>query len=73
MSFVQALSWNRHQEGFPEVLQSMSEMYAGRARAFVAVLIAVLPPLVITGIALLVGFIVVAMFMPLIELLHKLS
>jgi type IV pilus assembly protein PilC len=72
-SFVKALSWERHQEGFPEVLQSMSEMYAGRARALVAVLIAVLPPLVVTGIVLVVGVILIAMFMPLIELLNKLS
>jgi type II secretory pathway component PulF len=72
-SFVKALSWERHQDGFPEVLQSMSEMYAGRARALVAVLIAVLPPLVVTGIALVVGVIVIAMFWPLFDLLNKLS
>ena len=68
-----ALSWERHQEGFPEVLQSMSEMYAGRARAVVAFLIAVLPPLVVTGIALVVGVIAIAMFWPLFDLLSKLS
>jgi type IV pilus assembly protein PilC len=70
---VRALTWERHYEGFPEVLQSMSEMYAGRARALVAILIAFFPPLVVTVVALLFGFIVVALFMPLIELLNKLS
>jgi type II secretory pathway component PulF len=72
-SFVRALSWEQYQEGFPEVLQSMSEMYAGRARALVAILIAVLPPLVVTGIVLIVGIIVVALFWPMFELLSKLS
>src|SRR5262245_34267789 len=72
-SFVRALAWEQHREGFAEVLQSMSEMYAGRARALVAILIAVLPPVLVVMVALLVGFIVIAMFMPLIELLNKLS
>jgi general secretion pathway protein F len=72
-SFVRALAWERQREGFAEVLQSMSEMYAGRARALVAILIAVLPPVVVTLVAFIVGFIVIALFMPLIELLNKLS
>ncbi|MGE5191602.1 MAG: type II secretion system F family protein [Deltaproteobacteria bacterium] len=72
-SFARALSWERYQEIFPEVLQSMSEMYAGRARILVAVLMAVVPPLAVTLAGLVIGFIVVALFMPLIELLNKLS
>jgi type II secretory pathway component PulF len=72
-SFVRALAWERQREGFAEVLQSMSEMYAGRARALVAILIAVLPPVLVSLVAFVVGFIVISLFMPLIELLNKLS
>jgi type IV pilus assembly protein PilC len=72
-SFIRALAWERQREGFAEVLQSMSEMYAGRARALVAILIAVLPPVVVTLVAFVVGFVVISLFMPLIELLNKLS
>jgi general secretion pathway protein F len=72
-SFVRALAWERQREGFAEVLQSMSEMYAGRARALMAILIAILPPVLVTLVAFVVGFIVIALFMPLIELLNKLS
>ncbi len=72
-SFVRALTWDRYQEGFPEILHSMSEMYAGRARIVVAVLMAILPPVMIIGAALVLGFVVVALFMPLIQLLNQLS
>ncbi len=72
-SFVRALSWERHQEGFSEALQSMAEMYAWRARALATVLIAVLPALIVSLLTLIIGFVVVGLFMPLIELLNKLS
>lgn len=72
-SFVRALSWEREREGFPEVLQSMAEMYAGRARAVVALLAALLPGLFILTLGSVIGFIVIALFMPLFELLNKLS
>jgi len=72
-SFLRALAWEPRREGFAEVLHSMAEMYAGRARALVAILIALLPPLFMALVAFVVGFVVVALFMPLIELLNKLS
>ena len=72
-SFIRAMNWESHQDGFPEVLRSMADMYAGRARAFVALLVAVLPVLVVLFVALTVGVVVIALFMPLIELLNKLS
>ena len=72
-SFVRALSWERRHEGFPEVLQSMADMYAGRARAFVALLVATLPYILVTAVGFGIGFVVIALFMPLIELLNKLS
>ena len=72
-SFIRTLSWERHRDGFPEVLRSMADMYAGRARALVALLVAVLPVLVVVLVGSVVGLTVIALFMPLIELLNKLS
>ena len=72
-SFVRALSSEQYHEGFPDVLQSMSEMYAGRARILVAFLMAVLPPLTVCVVGVVVGFIVISLFMPLLQLLNMLS
>ncbi len=72
-SFIRALSWERYRDGFPEVVRSMADMYAGRARALVALLVAVLPVLLVLFVGLTVGTVVIALFMPLIELLDKLS
>ena len=72
-SFVRALSWKGHRDGLPEILQAMADMYAERARAIAALLLAIVPPLVILLVGLVTGFTVIALFMPLIELLNKLS
>ena len=72
-SFVRALGWEGYQDAFPEVLQSTADMYTGRARVLVALLLGIIPPIIVIFVALLVGFVVIAMFMPLIELLNKLS
>jgi type IV pilus assembly protein PilC len=55
------------------MLQSTADMYTGRARVLVALLLGIIPPIIVTFVALLVGFVIIAMFMPLIELLNKLS
>ncbi len=73
VSFVRALAMNPRRDGFPEVLHSMADMYAGRARALVTILMTLLPPLVVTLVGLVVGFVVVALFMPLLNLLNALS
>ncbi len=72
-SFMQALTWERRQEGLPEVLRSMADMYAGRARAFVMLIAVVLPPVVVLFVAGTVGGAMVLMFVPLFDLLKKLS
>jgi type II secretory pathway component PulF len=72
-SFVRALSWERHQEAFAEVLQSTAEIYAGRARTLLALLVAMLPPLIVILMGLPVALVVFALYMPLIELLKRLS
>ena len=72
-SIVRALNWKGHRDGFPEILQALGDMYAARARAIMSLLLAILPPLVILLVGLVTGFIVIALFMPLIELLSKLA
>jgi type II secretory pathway component PulF len=72
-SFVQALTWASRPGGLPEVLQSLGDMYAGRVRAAVAVVVSLLPPLLMLFLGVLMAFLVVALFMPLISLLNMLS
>jgi len=72
-SFIRALSWEQYRDGFPEVVRSMSDMYAGRARALVALLVAVMPVLAVMFVGITVGLVVISLFMPLFELLQKLS
>ena len=66
-------TWERRQEGLPEVLRSMADMYAGRARAFVMLIAVVLPPVVVLFVAGTVGGTIVLMFMPLFDLLKRLT
>ena len=72
-SFVRALCWERHEEAFAEALESTADIYASRARVIATLVMALLPPIVLILVAALVGFVVVALFMPLVELLNKLS
>jgi type II secretory pathway component PulF len=72
-SFLRALSWERHHKAFAEVLESTAEIYAGRARTLLALLVAILPPLIVILVGLFVASVVLALYMPLIELLHRLS
>lgn len=72
-SFLQALTWASRPGGLPEVLQSLGDMYAGRVRAAVAVVVAILPPLLMLVLGFLMAFLVVALFMPLLNLLNMLS
>jgi type IV pilus assembly protein PilC len=72
-SFLRALSAERHREGFTEILRSMADMYASRARALVALLVALLPGLMVLFVGFTVGLVVVSLYMPLYDLLKKLS
>lgn len=72
VSFVRAIGLEHERRGLPEVLQSMADIYAGRARALAALLAMVMPMLVVSFVGALVGVVVVALMWPLIELLSKL-
>jgi type II secretory pathway component PulF len=72
-SFVQALTWANRPAGLPEVLQSLGDMYAGRFRAAVAVIVALVPPILMFFVGISIAGLIIALFMPLYELLYKLG
>ncbi|MFN0055117.1 MAG: type II secretion system F family protein [Planctomycetales bacterium] len=73
VSFAQALSWDQSASGLPDVLQSLGDMYAGRVRMAISLILAIFPTLLLIAVGGGIGFLVVAMFLPLIELLNQLS
>lgn len=72
-SFVRAMSWDKQRGALPEVLQSMADMYAGRARALAVLLASLLPIAIVLFVGVVSSVVIVALFWPLIELLNKLS
>lgn len=65
--------WTDRRSLFIEALHGASDIYAARAQMNSGLLAVVLEPLVIVGIGLTVGIIVLALFLPLINLLKDLS
>jgi type IV pilus assembly protein PilC len=57
----------------PWALSELGEMLAGRATRMVRRVSLVLSPMMVLGVGTIVGFIVLAMFLPLIQLLTRLS
>jgi type II secretory pathway component PulF len=73
ISFVRAIGLERERRGLPDVLQSMADVYAGRARALAALLALFLPIIVVSLIGTFVSFVVLALMWPLIDMLRLLS
>jgi type II secretory pathway component PulF len=72
-SFVHALGWANRPSGLPEVLQSLGDMYAGRVRAAVAVIVAIVPPILMFFLGVSMAYLIIALFLPLFKLLNQLS
>ena len=72
-SFLRALVWEKYQDGFPEILRSMSDLYATRVRLTAALVTFLVPLFVILFFGAFTIFVIMALFFPLIELLNKLS
>lgn len=73
LSFARMLGLQERTRGMPEVLHAVSDLYAARVRLLVAILVAVLPPLLMILLAAGAFFLVLSLFMPLIQLLNELS
>jgi len=72
--FLQLLAAQSDSEGIPEAMHSIANMYESRMRMHSAVIGAFMEPFIlIFVIAMPVGLIVIALFMPLIKLLNDLS
>lgn len=72
-SFLQALMWERQPDGFADSLRAMGDLFQGRCRSQAALLIFVMEPTTIALVASMAGFIVLALFTPLIKLLNGLA
>lgn len=65
--------WADRREVFPDALQAAGEVYEGQARIQIGMLGMVVEPLAIIGAATLIGLMVTALFLPLIQLLNDLG
>lgn len=71
--FVRALSASYGPESLIDALQSLSEVYSGRIRAGLTLLAMVIPPLMMTLLGMFTALVVLALYLPLIQLLNQLS
>ncbi len=71
--FSQFVKWGERHHAYPESLHAAGDIFEGRARVQAALLRWLIEPFVIIFVGLSVGFIVLAMFMPLIKLLNDLA
>ncbi len=72
-ALVSALAaWGEHGATLPDAMRTLSEMYTTRVRLRAAVLRPILPPLMFVAVGLTIGFVIVGLFLPLIELLNNL-
>ena len=65
--------WGQEKPNLTEAFQAAAEMYEGRVRLRETFLASIIPPLALAVIGTVVGFIVVALFLPLISLIQALS
>jgi type II secretory pathway component PulF len=72
-TLVQAMAWHKQPDVFADTMRALAEMFESRARAQTGLIAAVCQPAVILFIGIVLGYTVIALFMPLIKLLNDLS
>lgn len=70
---LQAIQWQSDSRFLSRALHALGEMYEGRARIEAARVIAITEPVIALGSGLVFGFVVIALFYPLIQLMNNLS
>ncbi len=70
---LQAIQWQSDSRFLSRALHALGEMYEGRARIEAARIIAITEPVIALGSGLVFGFVVVALFYPLVVLMNDLS
>jgi len=68
-----AFHWADRSGDFVESLRASGEMFAARSRVQTSLVFWLMEPLILLAVAVTVGFLVVAMFLPLVKLLNDLS
>ncbi len=72
-SIIPMIEWGEQTEELPDAFRVGQAMFEKRAKLRAMMLQAVIPPLLFLGIASMVIFVVVAFFLPLVDLISKLS
>ena len=73
MNLLHVFRWSNREETFPEALHAAGEVFEGQARIQAGLVALVVEQFALIGIALSVGFIVIALFMPLIQMLNEMG
>ena len=72
-SLIPIIQWGERAPALPDAFRAAAEMFEGRVRSQGTLLEAMLLPIVFLAIVIFVGLFVVALFMPLISLITRLS
>lgn len=72
-ALIEVVTEYKQTEALPEALHAIGDMFEGRTRLQSNFVAAIFGPLIIMASGFILGFIVVALFMPLIKLLNDLS
>jgi type II secretory pathway component PulF len=72
-TLMHVFRWQTRGDAFADILRANAEVYEARAKTQSGMLAGIIEPFVLIGIAVVVGGVVIAMFMPLIKLLNELS
>ena len=72
-SLIPVIQWGQQAPALPDAFRSAAEMFEGRSRAQSMLLETMVLPVMFLVIVTFVGFFIIAMFLPLIALISKLS
>jgi len=72
-SLIQVLMWKEHKEAMADALHALGEMFLSRARFQSWFFPIILGPSILIFVCLSIGFVTLALFMPLIKLLNDMS
>lgn len=65
--------WSQQRDAFADALHAAGEIFGARAHVQSTLVAPVLEPVIVIGVAVAMGFMVIALFLPLIKLLNDLS
>lgn len=72
-SLVHVFRWERRQDAFADALRAAGESFAARANLQTGLVGVVFEPVLLVGMAVFIGSVIMALFVPLIRLLNDLS